>query len=62
VGLQRRPLGIVSTTEELFGIKRSGSGLDENMAVGIRYADYTTSSISKRWHYLRRQEAVFRSV
>jgi hypothetical protein len=40
VGLERGPLSLVSTIEELFGIKSSGSGLEtEIMAVGIRLAD-----------------------
>jgi hypothetical protein len=34
----------------------------ENMAVGIRCADYATPSIRKHWHYLRRQATVARSV
>jgi hypothetical protein len=35
VGLQRGPLSLVSTTEELLGRKRSGSGL-ENTEYGGR--------------------------
>jgi hypothetical protein len=42
VGLERGPLSLVSTTEELFGRKRSGSGL-ENLKYGRRDpADYAT--------------------
>jgi hypothetical protein len=41
VGLERGPLSLVSTTEELLGRKNSGSGLEiEITAVGIRHADY----------------------
>jgi hypothetical protein len=37
VGLERGPLSLVSTIEELLGRKSSGSGLEtENTAVGIR--------------------------
>jgi hypothetical protein len=43
VGLERNPLSLVSTTEELLGKKSRGSGLkNENTAVGIHRADYTT--------------------
>jgi hypothetical protein len=43
VGLERGPLSLVSTTEELLGRKISGSGLEtEITAVGIRCADYAT--------------------
>jgi hypothetical protein len=34
----------------------------ENTAVGIRHADHVAPSIRKCWYYLRRQEAVGRSV
>jgi hypothetical protein len=37
VGLERGPLSLVSTTEELLGRKRSGSGL-ENREYGRRDA------------------------
>jgi hypothetical protein len=41
VGLERRPLSLVSTTEELLGRKSSGSGLEtEITAVGILQADH----------------------
>jgi hypothetical protein len=49
VGLERGPLSLVSTIEELLGRKNSGSGLkSENTAVGIRHADHAalTSPIS----------------
>jgi hypothetical protein len=41
VGLERYPLSLVSTTEELLERKSSGFGLKpENTAVGIRHADH----------------------
>jgi hypothetical protein len=51
VGLERGPLRLMSTTEELLGKKSSGSGLEgENTALGIRYADHVAPSIRKGWH------------
>jgi hypothetical protein len=51
VGLERGPLSLVSTTEELLGRKSSGSGLEtENTPVGIRYADHATPTIPKSSH------------
>jgi hypothetical protein len=48
VGLERGPLSLVSTTEELLGRKSSGSGPEtENMAVRFRHADHVAPSISK---------------
>jgi hypothetical protein len=48
-GLERGPLSLVSTTEEIFGRNSSGSGLEaENMAVGIRHADHVAPSIRKK--------------
>jgi hypothetical protein len=48
VGLEQGPLSLVSTTEELLGIKNSGSSLGtENTAIGIRHSDHVTSSIRK---------------
>jgi hypothetical protein len=45
VGLERGPLSLVSTTEELLGRKSSGSGLEtKNTAVGIRHSDHVTPS------------------
>jgi hypothetical protein len=35
VSLERGPLSLVSTTEELLGRKSSSSGLAENMAVEV---------------------------
>jgi hypothetical protein len=41
VGLERGPLSLVSTTEELLERKSRGSGLEtENMDLGIRPADH----------------------
>jgi hypothetical protein len=43
VSLERGPLSLVSTIEELLERKNSGSGLEtEITAVGIRRADYAT--------------------
>jgi hypothetical protein len=48
VGLERGPLSIVSTTEELLERKNSGSGLEtKNTAVGIGYTDHVVPSIRK---------------
>jgi hypothetical protein len=51
VGLERGPLSLVSTTEELLGRKSSRSGL-ESREYGrrIRDADHVASSIHKSWH------------
>jgi hypothetical protein len=51
VGLELDPLGLVSTTEELLGRKRSGPGL-ENREYGRRdrHTDHVAPSIRKRWH------------
>jgi hypothetical protein len=49
MGLERGPLSLVSTTEELLGRKSSGSGL-ENREYGIRHADHVAPSIRKSWH------------
>jgi hypothetical protein len=54
VGLERGPLSLVSTIEELLERKSSVSSL-ESRAVGICYADYVAPSIHKSWHRLRRQ-------
>jgi hypothetical protein len=46
VGLERGPLSLVSTTEELLERKSSGSGLEtENMAIGICHANHVAPSI-----------------
>jgi hypothetical protein len=48
VGLERGPLSLVSTIEELLRRKSSGSGLEiKNTVVGIRHADLATPSIRK---------------
>jgi hypothetical protein len=47
VGLERVPLSLVSTTEELLGRNSSGSGLDSR-EYGIRHADHVASSIRKK--------------
>jgi hypothetical protein len=48
MGLERGPLSLVSTTEELLGRESSGSGLEtKNMAVGIRHSDHVAPSTSK---------------
>jgi hypothetical protein len=45
----RGPFSLVSTTEELLGIKSSGCGLEtEITAVGIHRADYATPTIRKK--------------
>jgi hypothetical protein len=50
--LERRPLSIVRTIEELLGWKSSGSSLKKTRltAVGIRCADHATPSTRKGWH------------
>jgi hypothetical protein len=46
VGLERGPLSLVSTIEEIVERKSSSSGLEiENTAVGIRHADRMVPSI-----------------
>jgi hypothetical protein len=63
VGLERGPLSLVSTTEELLDRKVAASVYKtENTAVGIRHADHVAPSIRKSWQPLRRQAAVARSV
>jgi hypothetical protein len=51
VGLDRDPLSLVSTIEELLGRKSRGSGLENRDydLRGIRRADYATLSIRKSW-------------
>jgi hypothetical protein len=62
VGLERGPLSLVSSTEELLDRKVAAVYKTENTAVGIRHADHVASSIRKSWQSLRRQAAVARSV
>jgi hypothetical protein len=60
VGLERGPLSLVSTTEELLDRKVAAPVYKtENTAVGIRHADYMAR---KSWQSLRLQAAVARSV
>jgi hypothetical protein len=63
VGLERGPLGLVSTTEELLDRKVAAPVYKtENTAVGIRHDDHVAPSVRKSWQSLRRQAAVARSV
>jgi hypothetical protein len=63
VGLERDPLSLVSTTEELLDRKVADPvKKTENTAVGIRHADHVAPSIRKSWQLLRLQAAVTRSV
>jgi hypothetical protein len=50
VGLDRGPLSLVSITEELLEWKSSGSGSRKARltAVGIRYSDHATPSLSEK--------------
>jgi hypothetical protein len=63
VGLERGPLSLVSTTEELLDRKVEAPVYKtENTAGGIRHADHVARFIRKSWQLLRRQAAVARSV
>jgi hypothetical protein len=63
VGLERGPLSLVSTTEELLDRKVAAPvWKTENTAVEIRHADHVAPSIRKSWQSLHRQAAVARSV
>jgi hypothetical protein len=63
VGLERGPLSLVSTTEELLDRKVAAPVYKtENTAVGIRHADHVAPFIRKSWQSLRRQAAVSQSV
>jgi hypothetical protein len=63
VGLEREPLSLVSTTQELLDRKVAASVYKtENTTVGIRHADHVAPSILKSWQSLRQQAAVARSV
>jgi hypothetical protein len=63
VGLERGPLSLVSTTEELLDRKVAAPvSKIENTAEGIRHADHVAPSIRKSWQSLRRRAAVARSV
>jgi hypothetical protein len=59
VGLERGPLSLVSTTEELLDRKVAAHvKKTENTAIGICHADHVAHSIRKSWQSLRRQVAV----
>jgi hypothetical protein len=63
VGLERGPLSLVSTTEELLHRKVAAPvKKTENTALGIRHADHVAPSIRKSWQSLRRQAVVAQSV
>jgi hypothetical protein len=63
VGLERGPLSLVSTTEELLDRKVAAPVYEiENTAVGIRHTDRVAPSNRKSWQSLHRQAAVARSV
>jgi hypothetical protein len=50
VGLERGPLSLLSTTEELLEWKSSGSGLEiDNSAIEIHHADLVAPSVRKSW-------------
>jgi hypothetical protein len=49
VGLERGPLSLVSTTEELLGRNSKGSGLEiREYCIGIRHADHVAPPIRKK--------------
>jgi hypothetical protein len=63
VGLERGPLSLVSTIEELLHRKVPAPVYKtENTAEGICHADHVAPSIRKSWQLLRREAAVARSV
>jgi hypothetical protein len=63
VGLERGPLSLVSTTEELLDRKVVAPVYKtENTAIGIHHTDHMAPFIRKSWQSLRRQAAVARSV
>jgi hypothetical protein len=63
VDLERGPLSLVSTTEELLDRKVAAPFLKtENTAVGIRHADHVAPFVRESLQSLRGQEAVARSV
>jgi hypothetical protein len=54
VNLERGPLSLVSTTEELLDRKVAAPVLKtENTAAGIRHADHVAPFIRKSWQSLR---------
>jgi hypothetical protein len=55
VGLERGPLSLVSTTEELLDRKVAAPVYKtENTAVGIRHAAHAAPPIHKSWQSVRR--------
>jgi hypothetical protein len=61
VALERVPLILVSTTEELLDRKVAAPVYKiENTAVGIRHADHVAPSIRKCWQSIIRQSSVAR--
>jgi hypothetical protein len=63
VGLERGPLSLVSTTEELLDKKVAAPvQKSETTAVGIRHADHVALSIRKSWQSLRQQAAVAQTM
>jgi hypothetical protein len=61
VGLERRPLSLVSALEEVLAKKKVAVPVKktEITALGIRPADhYMSLSIRNNWHKLRRQAAL----
>jgi hypothetical protein len=63
VGLERGPLSLVSTTQELLDRKVTAPVYKtENTAEGICHTDHVAPFIHKSWQSLRRQVAVARSV
>jgi hypothetical protein len=62
-GLERGPLSLVSTTEELLDRKVAAPVYKtENTAVRSRHADHVAPFIRKSWQSLCREAAVARSV
>jgi hypothetical protein len=63
VGLERGPLSLMSTTEELHDRKVATPVYKiENTAVGIRHADHVAPSIRRSWQSFRGQAEVALSV
>jgi hypothetical protein len=63
VCLERYPLSLVNTTDELFDRQVAAPVYKtDNTAVGIRHADHVAPSSRKSWQSLSRQVAVARSV
>jgi hypothetical protein len=63
VGLERGPLSLVSTTEELLDRKVAAPvQKTENTTVGIRHAHNVVPSNHKSWQSLLRQGAIARGL